>query len=51
MAFDGKGGYWLQDVKEINNPYFGAKMLRCGEIKKEYGTNIINREAHTGHKN
>ena len=36
MAFDNKGAYWLSDKKEIENPYFGDKMLRCGEVKKEY---------------
>jgi Cu(I)/Ag(I) efflux system membrane fusion protein len=44
MAFGNKGGYWLQDSKEIKNPYFGAKMLRCGELKKEYGRKIIKME-------
>ncbi|MEW7290212.1 DUF3347 domain-containing protein [Aquimarina sp. 2304DJ70-9] len=33
MAFDGEGGYWLSDSKEIRNPYFGNKMLKCGSIK------------------
>ncbi len=32
MAFDGKGGYWLSDSKEIRNPYFGDVMLACGEV-------------------
>ncbi|MFC1849246.1 DUF3347 domain-containing protein [candidate division CSSED10-310 bacterium] len=27
-----KPGSWLQDQKEINNPYYGSKMLRCGKI-------------------
>lgn len=31
MAFDNKGGYWLQNKEEIVNPYFGQLMLRCGE--------------------
>ena len=31
MAFDGKGADWLQDQEDIQNPYFGAKMLKCGE--------------------
>ena len=35
MAFDGKGAYWLSDSKEIRNPYFGEKMLNCGEVKEE----------------
>lgn len=28
------GAYWLSHDKEIRNPYFGHKMLKCGEIKK-----------------
>ncbi|OGX53766.1 MAG: hypothetical protein A2267_01585 [Omnitrophica WOR_2 bacterium RIFOXYA12_FULL_38_10] len=50
MAFNNKGGYWLQDSKEINNPYFGAKMLKCGEIKKEFGRKIIDTKPVTGHE-
>lgn len=34
MAFDDQGGYWLTKEKEILNPYFGDKMLRCGVIKE-----------------
>ena len=33
MAFDNKGAHWLQGSKDIANPYFGAKMLTCGEVK------------------
>lgn len=33
MAQDNKGGYWLSQTKEIKNPYFGDKMLKCGENK------------------
>jgi len=29
------GGYWLSTEKEIKNPYFGAKMLKCGEVKQQ----------------
>ncbi len=25
-------GSWLQTDKQIQNPYYGAKMLRCGEV-------------------
>jgi hypothetical protein len=32
MAFDFKGGYWLSNSTEINNPFFGDKMLRCGKV-------------------
>jgi predicted negative regulator of RcsB-dependent stress response len=35
MAFDFKGGYWLSNSNEINNPYFGDKMLRCGKVTNE----------------
>lgn len=34
MAFDSKGAFWISDEKEISNPYFGEKMLRCGETKE-----------------
>lgn len=34
MAFDGTGGYWLSDSKEIRNPYYGDKMLKCGVVKE-----------------
>jgi len=36
MAFDGKGGYWLSDSKEIRNPYFGNKMLKCGMVQETF---------------
>jgi len=32
MAFNEKGAYWLSDESEIKNPYFGKKMLECGEV-------------------
>lgn len=32
MAFKGKGGYWISNVEEIRNPYYGDKMLKCGKI-------------------
>ena len=35
MAFDNTGAYWLSAEKEINNPYFGDKMLHCGSVKEE----------------
>lgn len=34
MANNDKGAYWLSVTQEINNPYFGEKMLRCGETKE-----------------
>lgn len=35
MAFNNKGAYWISDTKEIQNPYLGEKMPKCGEIKEE----------------
>lgn len=34
MANNNKGAYWLASEKEINNPYFGDKMLKCGSVKE-----------------
>ncbi len=36
MAFDNKGAAWLQTDRQVRNPYFGASMLSCGEIKQSY---------------
>jgi Cu(I)/Ag(I) efflux system membrane fusion protein len=35
MAFNNKGADWLQTDKDIRNPYFGASMLKCGEVTEE----------------
>ncbi|MBS4066288.1 MAG: DUF3347 domain-containing protein [Chitinophagaceae bacterium] len=34
MAFNDKGAYWLSSADSIQNPYFGKKMLTCGEVKE-----------------
>ena len=34
MAMDNEGAYWLSAEKEVNNPYFGNKMLHCGSVKE-----------------
>ncbi len=34
MARDNKGAYWLQTVDTVYNSFYGAMMLRCGEIKQ-----------------
>jgi Cu(I)/Ag(I) efflux system membrane fusion protein len=34
MAFDGRGAFWIQPEKDIHNPYFGAAMPGCGEVKE-----------------
>lgn len=33
MANNNKGADWLSNSKEIRNPYYGAAMLACGEVK------------------
>ncbi|WP_025663200.1 efflux RND transporter periplasmic adaptor subunit [Aquimarina megaterium] len=33
MANDNKGAYWLSLEKEIQNPYYGQSMLKCGEVR------------------
>lgn len=35
MANNDQGAEWLSTEKEIKNPYFGASMLKCGEVKQE----------------
>lgn len=33
MANNDNGAYWLSTSKHVLNPYFGAAMLKCGEVK------------------
>lgn len=32
MAFNGKGGEWLQNSNHLLNPYYGSAMLTCGTV-------------------
>ncbi|MFC1650049.1 efflux RND transporter periplasmic adaptor subunit [Candidatus Latescibacterota bacterium] len=34
MAFNNKGAYWLQNKSDLENPYFGSSMFKCGELKE-----------------
>ena len=34
MANSDKGAIWLSSNEIIMNPYFGAKMLKCGTVEK-----------------
>ena len=46
-------GSWLQREKTISNPYYGAKMLRCGEVVagKDKGTADGHmKHGHGGHQ-
>jgi Cu(I)/Ag(I) efflux system membrane fusion protein len=33
MANDNQGAEWLQTAEQIENPYFGSQMYRCGEVR------------------
>lgn len=33
MTFEGKRSDWLQPDETLRNPYFGARMLRCGDFE------------------
>ena len=35
MAFDNQGAHWISEMKEIRNPYFGEKMMKCGKTEEE----------------
>ena len=35
MANSDAGAYWLSEIREIRNPYYGEAMLTCGEIVAE----------------
>lgn len=30
-----KGAQWLSESKEIKNPYYGSKMMTCGNVQKQ----------------
>ncbi|MFT6040786.1 MAG: Cu(I)/Ag(I) efflux system membrane fusion protein [Gammaproteobacteria bacterium] len=52
MAFDNRGADWLQRDETVNNPYFGAAMLRCGDVTETLwtGEQAAEQEAASGHK-
>jgi len=40
MANNNKGALWLQTVDTVYNSFYGASMLRCGEIKKPLAAEV-----------
>jgi Cu(I)/Ag(I) efflux system membrane fusion protein len=34
MYNNNKGAFWLSEIKDIKNPYYGEQMLTCGETKE-----------------
>jgi len=41
MAENGKGAFWLSEMKEIKNPYYGDAMLTCGETRETLQFQVI----------
>lgn len=57
MAFNNQGGDWLALEEQIQNPYFGDKMMKCGIVKKDLSIPIIketitpsSNAGHQGHR-
>lgn len=46
MVYPDRGADWLQSSEPLQNPYFGAMMLKCGDVKE---TIEANSAAHQGH--
>lgn len=47
MAFDNQGADWLQDKKDVKNPYYGASMLKCGSLVKTFSTGPEQKDSET----
>jgi len=37
MADNNKGAFWLSTEEQVRNPYYGDRMLTCGEVREEVG--------------
>ncbi len=35
MANEDKGAFWLSKEDQVRNPYYGDRMLKCGEVREE----------------
>lgn len=46
MVYGDRGADWLQASEPLQNPYFGAMMLKCGEIKKRIGSESRGHEGY-----
>ena len=44
MANDNKGAYWLDVREKVFNPYYGEKMLKCGENRGPLGDSPQDKE-------
>jgi Cu(I)/Ag(I) efflux system membrane fusion protein len=43
MVYDDRGADWLQATEPLLNPYFGAMMLKCGEVKERIESHSANK--------
>ncbi len=52
MAFEGRGGDWLQTSEGTENPYYGSKMFRCGSLQETLVPTMIpeSSSGHEGHE-
>ncbi len=41
-----RGAYWLQPREQVNNPYYGESMLRCGSVTDTLATETDNTKKH-----
>ena len=41
MVDGDRGAYWLSEIEQIKNPYFGDRMLRCGEVRERFREGVI----------
>lgn len=46
MVYEDRGADWLQATEPLLNPYFGAMMLKCGEVKERIESQPIGHEEH-----
>lgn len=46
MVYGDRGADWLQTTEPLQNPYFGAMMLKCGEIKEHVGEDSTESSDH-----
>lgn len=46
MVYGDRGADWLQTTEPLQNPYFGAMMLKCGEVKERIGDETSGHDGH-----
>lgn len=45
MVYEDRGADWLQSSEPLLNPYFGAMMLTCGEVRETLGNTQIDHKS------